>query len=170
MTYKYILFDLDGTISASGPGIIKAMQYGLTAAGINETNPATLKSFIGPPLNVQIQKIYGLSEKDTLAVIMKFREQYDNKGIFDSAPYEGINELLSALKQRNMITAVASSKPWPLVHKILKDFSFTSYFDVICRQQSFRRNEKQGRFRPKNTYYQKDFHQTEGNRNDTRPR
>lgn len=106
MTYKYILFDLDGTISASGPGIIKAMQYGLTAAGINETNPATLKSFIGPPLNVQIQKIYGLSEKDTLAVIMKFREQYDNKGIFDSAPYEGINELLSALKQRNMITAL----------------------------------------------------------------
>lgn len=77
MTYKYILFDLDGTISASGPGIIKAMQYGLTAAGINETDPATLKSFIGPPLNVQIQKIYGLSEKDTLAVIMKFREQYD---------------------------------------------------------------------------------------------
>ena len=75
MTYKYILFDLDGTISASGPGIIKAMQYGLTAAGINE--------------------------------------------------------LLSALKQRNMITAVASSKPWPLVHKILKDFSFTSYFDVV---------------------------------------
>ena len=94
MTYKYILFDLDGTISASGPGIIKAMQYGLTAAGINETDPAALKSFIGPPLNVQIQKIYGLSEKDTLAVIMKFREQYDNKGIFDSAPYEGINELL----------------------------------------------------------------------------
>lgn len=131
MTYKYILFDLDGTISASGPGIIKAMQYGLTAAGINETDPAALKSFIGPPLNVQIQKIYGLSEKDTLAVIMKFREQYDNKGIFDSAPYEGINELLSALKQRNMITAVASSKPWPLVHKILKDFSFTSYFDVV---------------------------------------
>lgn len=131
MTYKYILFDLDGTISASGPGIIKAMQYGLTAAGINETDPATLKLFIGPPLNVQIQKIYGLSEKDILAVIMKFREQYDNKGIFDSAPYEGINGLLSALKQRNMITAVASSKPWPLVHKILKDFSFTSYFDVI---------------------------------------
>ena len=86
MTYKYILFDLDGTISASGSGIIKAMQYGLTAAGINETDPAILKSFIGPPLNVQIQKIYGLSEKDTLAVIMKFREQYDNKGIFDSAP------------------------------------------------------------------------------------
>ena len=57
MTYKYILFDLDGTISASGPGIIKAMQYGLTAAGINETDPAALKSFIGPPLNVQIQKI-----------------------------------------------------------------------------------------------------------------
>lgn len=56
MTYKYILFDLDGTISASGPGIIKAMQYGLTAAGINETDPAALKSFIGPPLNVQIQK------------------------------------------------------------------------------------------------------------------
>lgn len=131
MTYKYILFDLDGTIAASGPGITKAIQYGLTAAGIHETNPATLKSFIGPPLNVQIKKVYGLSEKDTLAVIMKFRDQYDNKGVFDSSPYKGIEELLSALKQRNITTAIASSKPWPLVHKILKNFSFTSYFDVI---------------------------------------
>lgn len=63
MTYKYIFFDLDGTISASGPGIIKAMQYGLTGAGINETNPATLKSFIGPPLNVQIQKSMACQKK-----------------------------------------------------------------------------------------------------------
>lgn len=100
---------------------------------------------------------------------MKFREQYDNKGIFDSAPYEGINELLSALKQRNMITAVASSKPWPLVHKILKDFSFTSYFDVIVGSNPSD-EMKTRQISTKNTYYQKDFHQTEGNRNDTRPR
>lgn len=131
MTYKYILFDLDGTISASGPGIMKAMQYGLSAVGIEERDPDILKSFIGPPLNVQIQKVYGLSEKDTLSVIMKFREQYDDKGIFDSHPYEGIKDLLSRLKERGAVTAVASSKPWPLVHKILDAFSFTSFFDVI---------------------------------------
>ena len=63
MTYKYILFDLDGTISASGPGIIKAMQYGLTAAGINETNPATLKSFIGPPLTCKYKKSMACQKK-----------------------------------------------------------------------------------------------------------
>ncbi len=131
MKYDYILFDLDGTISESGPGITKAMQYGLTAVGIEENDSAVLHSFIGPPLNVQIKKIYGLSDKDILAVITKFREQYDTKGVFDSSPYEGIKELLDILQADGATLAVASSKPLPLVEKLLQKFHFTSYFSAV---------------------------------------
>lgn len=131
MKYKFILFDLDGTISESGPGITKAIQYGLTAAGIHETDQKILESFIGPPLNVQIQKLYGLSKEKTFDVIMKFREQYDTEGVFDASPYPGVKELLSSLKDEGCILSVSSSKPWPLVEKILDNFNFSSYFDVI---------------------------------------
>lgn len=131
MKYNYVLFDLDGTIFESAPGIIKAMQYGLTAVGIEETDFDILHSFIGPPLNVQLQKIYNLSKKDTSFVIQKFREQYDTQGVFESLPYDGIEDLLQSLKKRNAALAVASSKPWPLVETLLDKFHLTSYFEVI---------------------------------------
>ena len=131
MKYNYVLFDLDGTLFESAPGIIKAIQYGLTAVGIEERNLDILHSFIGPPLNVQLQKIYNLSKEDTASVIQKFREQYDTQGVFESVPYEGIQELLQSLKKRNAALAVASSKPWPLVETLLDTFHLTSYFEVI---------------------------------------
>ncbi len=103
MKYNYVLFDLDGTLFESAPGIIKAMQYGLTAVSIEETDFDILHSFIGPPLNVQLQKIYNLSKEDTSSVIQKFREQYDTQGVFESLPYEGIEELLQSLKKEMLL-------------------------------------------------------------------
>ncbi len=55
-SYNYYLFDLDGTISESAPGIVKAVKYGLDQAGIHEEDAEKLHSFIGPPLNVQMKK------------------------------------------------------------------------------------------------------------------
>ncbi len=130
MKYPYILFDFDGTLSESGPGIIKAMKYGLTAVNIHENNENTLRSFIGPPLNVQLQKIYHLSTDETLAVITKFREQYDNQGVYDATLYDGIEHLIHTLHDKGHILCVASSKPYPLVHKLLDTFHLSAYFAV----------------------------------------
>ena len=55
---KFLLFDLDGTISESAPGIMKSMAYGLTFVGIHETDEKVLKTFIGPPLNVRLRELY----------------------------------------------------------------------------------------------------------------
>lgn len=130
MKYPYILFDFDGTLSESGPGIIKAMKYGLTAVNIHENNENTLRSFIGPPLNVQLQKIYHLSNDETLAVITKFREQYDNQGVYDATLYDGIEHLIHTLHDKGHVLCVASSKPYPLVHKLLDTFHLSAYFAV----------------------------------------
>lgn len=130
MNFQTILFDFDGTLSESGPGIVNALRYGLTAVGIHEENEDILHSFIGPPLNVQLQKVYHLSPEDTLAVITKFREEYDDKGVYDAVLYPGIEELLSSLSSAGKTLCVASSKPWPLVHKLLDTFHISSYFTV----------------------------------------
>ncbi len=133
MTYQYLLFDLDGTISESAPGIIRAVKYGLSAVGIEETDPAVLHTFIGPPLNVQMRKLYHMSDEDIRIAVTKFRELYETKGgIFECSPYDGIGDLLKEAREKGYILAVASSKPEPFVKQIMDHFGFTDYFHVIC--------------------------------------
>ena len=130
--YKYFLFDLDGTISESAPGIIKAVQYGLDAVGIHETDKERLSTFIGPPLNVQMKKLYHMSDKDIVTAVTKFRELYETKGIFDCRPYPGLDMLLPSAVESGHILAVASSKPEPFVKEIISHFGFAPFFSVIC--------------------------------------
>lgn len=131
--YTTLLFDLDGTISESAPGILRSVRYGLDAVGIHETDEKRLRTFIGPPLNTQMKKLYGMKDDDIVTAITKFRELYEERGaLFDCAPYAGIGELLSHAKAAGYVLAVSSSKPEPFVKRIIENFGFTSYFDVIC--------------------------------------
>ena len=72
--YTTLLFDLDGTISESAPGILRSVRYGLDAVGIHETDEKKLRTFIGPPLNTQMKKLYGMKDDDIVTAITKFRE------------------------------------------------------------------------------------------------
>ena len=130
--YTYLLFDLDGTISESAPGIIKAVRYGLAAVGVDENDADNLNSFIGPPLNVQMKKLYHMSEEDIKIAVTKFRELYESGGIFDCNPYEGMGALLKDCQTAGYVVAVASSKPEPFVKRIIEKFGFTDSFTVIC--------------------------------------
>ena len=131
-SYPVFLFDLDGTISESAPGIVKAVQYGLSFAGIHETDPEKLKTFIGPPLNVQMKKLYHMSDEDIVTAVTHFRELYETKGILDCRPYPGLAPFLKEAVERGHTLAVASSKPEPFVKEIIAHFGFAPYFSVIC--------------------------------------
>lgn len=155
--YKYFLFDLDGTISESAPGIIKAVQYGLDAVGIHETDKERLSTFIGPPLNVQMKKLYHMSDKDIVTAVTKFRELYETKGIFDCRPYPGLDMLLPSAVESGHILAVASSKPEPFVKEIIGHFGFAPFFSVICGSDIRRRTEKAGCYQPESPYHPKSY-------------
>lgn len=131
-SYPVFLFDLDGTISESAPGIVKAVQYGLSFVGIHERDPRKLESFIGPPLNVQMKKLYHMSDEDIVTAVNRFREVYETKGILDCRPYPGLDTLLEKAVSQGHTLAVASSKPEPFVKEIISHFGFASYFSVIC--------------------------------------
>lgn len=128
---KYILFDLDGTLTDPKLGICTCVQHALRAFGIEEPNLDKLEPFIGPPLKDSFMQFYGLSEEDAQKAIVTYRERFSTVGKFENEVYEGIPEMLRALKEYGYQLAVASSKPEIFVKDILKHFQIAEYFDVV---------------------------------------
>ena len=130
MRKKYILFDLDGTLTDSSEGITKSVQYALDKLGITENDEAVLKRYIGPPLDESFAKFHGLSREDALKAVNYYRERYKDTGIYENRLFDGIKELLSSLKKEGYITALATCKPEIYVPRILEYFNVDKYFDV----------------------------------------
>lgn len=131
MKYKYILFDLDGTLTDPKVGITKAVQYALEKNNIKEDSLSTLEKFIGPPLKDSFIEFYSFDEKKSLDSIQYFREYFKEKGIFENQIYLGIEDLLKKLKQNDYKIIVATSKPLVFAKTILKHFKMIEYFDLI---------------------------------------
>lgn len=129
--YRAILFDLDGTLTQSGEGITKSVQYALEKLGKPEPDLKKLEVFVGPPLLQQFMKYAGLDEETAVKAVEYYRERYTDVGIFENRPYPGVEEMLEGLKRKGYILAVASSKPERFVHRILDHFQLTGYFQEI---------------------------------------
>ena len=130
--FKYILFDLDGTITDSGEGITKAVQYSLKYFDILVENIDDLRKFIGPPLRDSYIKFYGFDNEKAELGIIKFREYYADKGIFENKLYDGIVTVLEELNKNNKEIILATSKPELYAKQILKHFNIDKYFSVIA--------------------------------------
>ena len=128
---KYILFDLDGTLTDPKKGICTCVQYALKSFGIEEPDLDKLTPFIGPPLKDSFMEFYGFSEEEAERAIVTYRERFATVGKFENEVYEGIPELLRAMKESGYHLAVASSKPEVFVKDILKHFQIAEYFDAI---------------------------------------
>ena len=111
MKIRYALFDLDGTLTASAPGITRSVQYALSKLGIEEPDLAKLEDFVGPPLSYSFDRHYHLSESDIVKAVEYFRERYAVTGIFENDLYPGIDEMMREASRCGVHTAVASSKP-----------------------------------------------------------
>lgn len=127
---QIILFDLDGTLTESGEGITKSVQYALSHFGIIENDLQKLRCFVGPPLKDQFVNYAGLSQEQAEQAVEYYRERYNSIGIFENRLYPKIKELLELLKVNDKVLGVASSKPEIYVEQILKHFGIDSYFQV----------------------------------------
>lgn len=126
---KYLLFDLDGTVTDPKEGILNSVKYALSHFKINETREEVLIKFIGPPLVDSFKNLYGLSHEDALLAVKKYREVFSTKGIFENKVFEGMEELLRELKARGKVIILATSKPIEFANKILNYFDLMQYFD-----------------------------------------
>lgn len=129
--YRYVLFDLDGTLSDPKVGICTSVQYALHGMGIEEPDIETLTPFIGPPLRGSFMEFYGMTAEEAEKAIGIYRERFSTIGKFENEIYPGIPELLRDLKKKGKTVAIASSKPTVFVEDILNHFEIREYFDVV---------------------------------------
>lgn len=131
MKCKYVLFDLDGTLTDPKEGITKAVQYALKKQGVEVENRDLLEPFIGPPLKASFMTFYNFTEEQAIQAIADYREYFRAIGIFENEKYPGINQLLSKLKDKGIQLFIATSKPTEFAIKIAKHFEFDEYFTEI---------------------------------------
>ena len=131
MRFRYLLFDLDGTLTDPKEGITASVQYALRSFGIEEPDLDRLTPFIGPPLKDSFMKYYGFSDKQAEEAIGKYRQYFAVTGIFENRVYEGIETMLKNLRSSGRTLLVATSKPEEFAVKILEHFRLDSYFALI---------------------------------------
>ena len=129
---KYILFDLDGTLTESAPGIMNSARYALNHFGIPDPGSVFLRKFVGPPLFESFTQMFGLDPEQATEAITVYREYYARQGIFENEVYAGIPEALEMLKKKGFVLAVATSKPEVYAKQILEHFDLAKYFELIC--------------------------------------
>jgi phosphoglycolate phosphatase len=128
---EIILFDLDGTLTDSRPGIIKSAQYALAKMGITVTDPEELKPFIGPPLHDSFRHLYGLNEEQVRQAIVYYRERFAPIGIYENDVYPGIPELLAKLTGRGKRLFIATSKAEVFAQQVAEHFQIQQYFEAV---------------------------------------
>ena len=129
--YKYIAFDLDGTLTDPEEGLTSGFAYALNKMGIPYESKKSLTRFIGPPLKAEFIAAFGFSDAEAEECVRLFREYFSVFGWWDNRLYDGVPNMLAALKQRGKILVLATSKPEVFAKKILKLFGIDKYFDFV---------------------------------------
>ena len=128
---KAILFDLDGTLTDSGEGIINCASLALRHFGLPVPDREAMRVFVGPPLRDMFFK-FGVPGDRLDEAVEVYRSRYIPIGKFENTPYPGIHDLLAQLRQEGHKLYVATSKPEQMSMDILNKFELSQYFDLLA--------------------------------------
>lgn len=131
-TYDVLLFDLDGTLTDPSVGITNSVMYALRHMGVEPPERRALYKFIGPPLMDSFAQEYGFSQEEARQAISWYREYFQDRGIFENAPYPGIADVLHALRGTGKRLLVATSKPEIFARRILERFGLIDAFEFVA--------------------------------------
>lgn len=131
MKYKLILFDLDGTLLDTSPGIFNSVRFALKESGLPQIPDDQLSDFVGPPPKQMYMKKFGLDDKTAFEVAQKHREYGRTKAIYEAKQYPGIKNILKKLKEYGCKLGVATLKSQGIAETVLKNQDLYSYMDVV---------------------------------------
>ncbi len=129
--YNYILFDLDGTLTDSGLGIVNSVIYALEKKKIPVPEREALLPFVGPPLVDSFMKFFGMTREEAEVSVEDYREYFRERGWCENRVYEGIPQVLERLKNQGKHLIVATSKPEVFSRRIVAHFGLEPYFDLV---------------------------------------
>ena len=128
--FKTVIFDLDGTLTDSGIGIINTIKYSLDKMQVDYSK-VDLNTFIGPPLLDSYMDVLKMTKEDGLKAIDFYQERFATIGKFENKVYDGIIDTLERLVDANFTLLIATTKPEIFAIEIAKHFGFFKYFEVI---------------------------------------
>jgi phosphoglycolate phosphatase len=127
-----IIFDLDGTLTESGTGIKNSVRYTLEHYGLPMEDEETLNRYVGPPLINSFQWYMGFTEEEAMEAIQVYRSYFTTKGMFENRVYDGVEQMLRALKKAGKRMFIATGKPTVYARQILEHFGLADYFECVC--------------------------------------
>jgi phosphoglycolate phosphatase len=128
--YKCVIFDLDGTIANTKPGIINGFKYALGKMGTQYLN-AHDDDIIGPSLYDSFSRFYHFSDEKSIEAVKIYRQYYKEKGMYEYELYDGIEELLAKLQANAVTLALATTKYKAFAEQMLAHSNLISYFNCV---------------------------------------
>jgi phosphoglycolate phosphatase len=130
--YKYIYFDLDGTIIDSSSGVVSCIKRSLSNHNLDNFDDDIIKQIIiGPPLYEGLQRLLDSDNKQLLDnLVQDFRDCYNQNGVYENVLYDGIKEVLKQLSSKSSLILL-TSKPEKFAKIILEQHNILQYFMTI---------------------------------------
>lgn len=129
---ELMVFDLDGTLFNTKPGIVRAIKKTVEVKGLKPLDEEMYDTFIGPPIQQTFSRVYNLSEKEGVELARVFRTYYgQDEFLLDTLEYDGIYEALKELKKTGIKTALATFKKEWMALNICRHFKYDEYLDSI---------------------------------------
>jgi phosphoglycolate phosphatase len=126
-----VLFDLDGTIVDSAPGITATLAYTFERLGLSVPTPAELLTWVGPPILDSFRDLAGFDQEQSRQALDIYRERYLSTGVYDAALYPGITEVLRVIGDSDIPLSLATSKPETPARAVLEHFEVADVFDEL---------------------------------------
>ena len=131
MKYKYVLFDLDGTVSASAEGIRMSLEYALDTLNVPKPDLDDYTLYIGPPLIDTFRNLCGLDDETSEKGAAIYRDYYEKEGKYHNRVYPGIKEVVFSLREKGIKTAICTSKQKPVADGVAEFLGITDWFDEV---------------------------------------
>lgn len=131
MKYRYIFWDLDGTIANTYEGISNCLRYALKPYQICLESEEEVRKFIGPPFRYSFPKYCGLDPKQTEEAIGRYRERYIPVGVYECELFPGVRETMEKFRAAGCVQVLTSSKPEAQCRQILEKFELADLFDEV---------------------------------------
>lgn len=132
MKYKYLLFDLDGTVSESAPGIRMSLEKAIAQLGIEAPDLSDYTLYIGPPLIDTFLHLCHLPPEQAERGAQLYRDYYNAEGKYRNRAYDGIRALLCTLREKGARLAICTSKYERFAEEIVEILGLTDCFDAVC--------------------------------------
>ena len=130
--YKAVIFDVDGTLLDTSEGVLASVKYTIKKFGFRELSDEKLRTFIGPPIQRSFAQHYNLEGDIIQDIATVFRNRYKDYDLLKAVPYDGIFELMDSLGKAGIKVAVATYKRQDYAEKIMREFGFYEYTDIVC--------------------------------------